>query len=234
MRTALVAVLCLTAAAIAPAADVALPAKPVRVGTAEELDKLVPNEAERTKIAEGVDFKTHDLVFFSWKGSGQDKLAMKREKGKDGKDVVVFVYQRGFSKDLRTHDHHFVVPKKAEWVVRAGAAACGEESDAGCADEPTLPGKVVKCATLEELEKAVPDAKDREKLAAGVEFTTHDLVIVAWQGSGQDKLAVKIENGTAGPVAVFTYTRGLTDDLRSHRVHFAVPKKATWVVKVAG
>ena len=137
MRTALVAALCLTAAA--PAADVALPAKPVRVGTAEELDKLVPNEAERTKIAEGVDFKTHDIVFLSWKGSGQDKLAMKREKGKDGKDLVVFVYHRGFSKDLRTHDHHFVVPKKAEWVVRAGAAACGEASDAGCADEPTLP-----------------------------------------------------------------------------------------------
>jgi hypothetical protein len=218
----------------APAADVTLPAKPVRVGSAEELEKLVPNEAERTKFAEGVDFKTHEIAFFRWKGSGQDKLTMKLEKGKDGKEVVAFFYQRGFSKDLRTHDQHFVVPKKAEWVARAGVAACGEEPGPGCADEPNLPGKVDKFRSVDELEKAVPDAKEREKLAAGVDFKTHDLVLVSWQGSGGDRITLTVEKGEKGPVAVFTYTRGLTDDLRSHRVHFAVPKKATWVVKVAG
>lgn len=116
MRIAIFAVFCATFAA--PAADVMFPAKPVRVGSAEELKMLVPNEAERTKLAEGVDFKTHEIAFFSWKGSGQDKLTMKLEKGKDGKEVVVFFYQRGFTKDLRTHDHHFVVPKKVEWVVK--------------------------------------------------------------------------------------------------------------------
>jgi hypothetical protein len=75
-------------------------AKPSKVTSAEELEKLIADKATREKIAKAVDLKTHDLLVFAWQGSGrgQDRVCrpaklpgadrVQPEVGSDGRPAV--------------------------------------------------------------------------------------------------------------------------------------------------
>jgi hypothetical protein len=92
--------------------------KPMKVTSVEELAKAIPDEAAQTAIKKEVDFATQQLLLFAWGGSGQDKLSFAT---REGKNEVVFVYTRGFTRDLRPHVHLFVLPKDATFKVGTAA-----------------------------------------------------------------------------------------------------------------
>jgi len=94
-------------------------------------------------------------------------------------------------------------------------------------------GEVKKPARItkkEELEKAVSGKEVQEKIAKQVDFAREHLLLFAWQGSGGDKLSVKTEDEKGKVVAVFSYSPGVTDDVKAHVHLFAIPKDATWRV----
>ena len=88
------------------------------------------------------------------------------------------------------------------------------------------PPKPVEVKTADELMKSAAFADDDGRAAAKkqVDFSKDKLVVFAWSGSGQDKIAGAMSKD--GKTAVFAYTVGLTDDLRRHALVFAVPKDA--------
>lgn len=91
--------------------------KPAVVGTAEELEKLIPDKDTRAAITKAVDLTKESLVMFAWSGSGGDKLTFVVEKGEKG-PVVVFGLTRGLTRDLRQHVHTFAVSKDATWTLK--------------------------------------------------------------------------------------------------------------------
>ncbi len=86
--------------------------KPILIGTADELAKLVQDKEARETIEKAVDLKQFNLVIFSWAGSGQDRLTSEVEKGKNG-PIVKFTLIPGRTRDLRQHLKGFAVSKKA-------------------------------------------------------------------------------------------------------------------------
>jgi len=88
--------------------------KPTTITSAEELAKAIPDEEAQAKIKKDVDFAKQKVVFFAWAGSGQDKLTTITA---DGKSEVVFSYERGLTKDLRSHLRLFVLPKDATVTI---------------------------------------------------------------------------------------------------------------------
>ncbi len=101
------------------------------------------------------------------------------------------------------------------------------------APETGLPGEVTRIGSAKELQKAkkVLDPKLLDKLNAKLDFEKEELVIVRWQGSGQDMLTAEVKKEQNGPVVHFSYKKGATDDLRNHQAHFLLPKKAKWKVE---
>jgi len=65
------------------------------------------------------------------------------------------------------------------------------------------------------------------KLEGRIDFETHTFILFQWAGSGGDKISAVVEDETA----IFHYKRGLTKDLRQHRIAFAVKKGTEWKVK---
>jgi hypothetical protein len=88
--------------------------------------------------------------------------------------------------------------------------------------------KPLKLTSVDELAKALPDQKLIDKQ---VDFTKEQCLLFAWKSSGQDKLSFKVEKGKDGPVVVFTYAAGLTDDLRPHAHLYVIPRNATWRIE---
>ena len=66
-----------------------------------------------------------------------------------------------------------------------------------------------------------------------VDFTKEKLVVFAWRGSGQDKITPELKTADKKTTAVFSYTAGLTRDLRLHTHLYVVPKDAEVKVEVA-
>jgi len=93
--------------------------KPTEIGSAEELEKAIPDAEARAAIAKQIDFKQSKLLWFQWAGSGGDKLTAEA-KVIDKKGVVVFSMQRGRTRDLRQHHKLFAVATGLEWQVRDG------------------------------------------------------------------------------------------------------------------
>lgn len=97
-------------------------------------------------------------------------------------------------------------------------------------------GKVGEPAVItsaEELAKNETVGKSADELKKHVDFAKEKLVVFAWAGSGQDKIAAgELKTADKKTTATFNYTRGLTRDLRRHVHLFAVPKDAE--VKVEG
>jgi hypothetical protein len=85
----------------------------------------------------------------------------------------------------------------------------------GQAEKPTI------ITTTTELDNAIPGA---DAIKKQVDFTKEKLALFVWAGSGGDKLAGKLSDDAK--TANFSYTRGLTRDLRSHVHLYAMPKNA--------
>lgn len=90
--------------------------EPVKVTSAAELEKAVPDETTRKRLAKLVDFKTHALLVFAWQGSGQDKLDFAVLESYP--EQVAFSYTPGRTKDLRTHVHLYAVRSDVKWAVK--------------------------------------------------------------------------------------------------------------------
>lgn len=79
-------------------------------------------------------------------------------------------------------------------------------------------------ASKEDLAKSPVVGAAAAAIAKQVDFAKENVVVFAWAGSGQDKVAPPSE--VKEKTATFTYTRGFTRDLRQHVKVFAVPKEA--------
>lgn len=91
--------------------------EPLVITDAETLAKEIPEEESLNAIKKEVNFQKEKVIFFAWSGSGQDKLVFdKLEKGDKGSEAV-FKYTAGFTRDLRSHFHLFIVPKDATHKV---------------------------------------------------------------------------------------------------------------------
>jgi len=90
--------------------------KPNTITNAEQLAKAVPDKEWQDKIGKQVDFAKQQLLFFSWSGSGGDKLSFKVENEKT-ESVVVFNYTGGTRDDERKHFHLYAIAKNATWRV---------------------------------------------------------------------------------------------------------------------
>ncbi len=90
--------------------------EPVKVTSAAELEKAVPDEATRTRLAKLVDFKTHALLIFAWQGSGQDKIEYTVLESYP--EQIAFTYTPGRTKDLRSHVHLYAVRNDVKWSVK--------------------------------------------------------------------------------------------------------------------
>lgn len=82
-------------------------AMPAEFKSADEVVKSEWLKDAADEIKKRVDFSTEKLVFFSWRGSGGDRVTP------DEKTPGTFVFTRGKTKDLRSHIHLFAVPKDA-------------------------------------------------------------------------------------------------------------------------
>ncbi len=91
------------------------PNMPTEIKTAEDLAKTFAQEEVVAAIKKEVNFDKQKLLYFTWAGSGQDKI-----RGEMVKDEAVFTYQRGFTRDLRSHYRLFAIPKNAKFKVEIG------------------------------------------------------------------------------------------------------------------
>jgi hypothetical protein len=113
-------------------------------------------------------------------------------------------------------------PEKAEAVQIIDVAVPGPAK--GKATEPTV------IASAEELAKIFADDDAVAAIKKAVDFKTEKVLYFAWSGSGQDKISFSVEELKKGIEVKFTYTRGLTRDLRQHKKLFALPRDATFKV----
>lgn len=90
------------------------------------------------------------------------------------------------------------------------------------------PAVVASAAELEKNPVLKDAAAEVKKL---IDFDKQKLLVFAWSGSGQDKVAVTAEVKDGKTALAVTYTPGRTRDLRQHVKLFAVPKDAELPVK---
>jgi len=76
------------------------------------------DEAELAKLKQSVDFEQQFVLVFAWTGSGQDKLdAMVLESFPE---QIHFSYERGLTRDLRSHVQVFAVRSNVTWRAPGG------------------------------------------------------------------------------------------------------------------
>ena len=88
---------------------------------------------------------------------------------------------------------------------------------------PTAPAVVKSAAELEKNPVLKDAAAEVAKL---IDFDTQKLLVFAWSGSGQDKLAVTAAAKDGKAVLAVEHTPGRTRDFRPHVKLFAVPRDA--------
>jgi hypothetical protein len=122
-------------------------------------------------------------------------------------------------------------------VAASAAAADTKKSETVRAIDVVIPGPAkgkatepMVIASAEELAKVVGDADAVAAIKKAVDFKTEKVLYFAWSGSGRDKIAFAVADDKKGTEVTFTYTRGLTRDLRQHKRLFALPKDATFKV----
>ncbi len=89
--------------------------------------------------------------------------------------------------------------------------------------KPTEPA-VIKSA--DELAKCPVCGGAADDIKKHVDFAKEKLLVFAWSGSGQDKVAVTGATKDGKTELTVTHTPGLTRDLRPHVKLFVVPKDA--------
>jgi len=73
-------------------------------------------------------------------------------------------------------------------------------------------------------------APDLARLRRQVDFSRQVVLLFAWRGSGQDRLEY-LEQTSPPAAVVFTYTPGLTRDLRAHHQVFVLQADRVWSVR---
>ena len=81
--------------------------EPTTVSSEKELEKAIPDEATRKRVAKLVDFKEQKLLVFAWQGSGQDKLTY--VVAESYPEQLMFTYTVGKTFDLHSHVKLYVV-----------------------------------------------------------------------------------------------------------------------------
>lgn len=90
--------------------------KPVAVTTDKELEKAIPDEATRTRIAKLIDLKEQTLLVFAWESSGGDKIEYTVLESFP--EQIKFSYTPGKTDDLRRHVKLFAVRNNVRWSVK--------------------------------------------------------------------------------------------------------------------
>lgn len=80
------------------------------------LNNLIPDVATRKRVLKEVNFETHVLLIFAWKGSGADKLESVISKGSP--EQVRFSLAPGTQEDVRKHIKLFAVKKDCSWSAK--------------------------------------------------------------------------------------------------------------------
>jgi hypothetical protein len=91
-------------------------AEPTVVTTEKELETAIPDETTRNRIAKLIDFKTQTLLIFAWKGSGKDKLGVLVQESEP--PTLAFSYERGLTKDLRSHVYLYAIGNTLKYTVK--------------------------------------------------------------------------------------------------------------------
>jgi hypothetical protein len=73
-------------------------------------------------------------------------------------------------------------------------------------------------------------AQELAKLTKQVDFNSQIVLLFAWQGSGQDKQDYTVAESYPEQIR-FTYTPGMTRDLRPHIYIYALRANVTWSAK---
>jgi hypothetical protein len=90
--------------------------EPITVSTEKELEKAIPDEVTRKRIAKLVDFKEQKLLVFAWQGSGQDKLSY--VVAESYPEQLMFTYTVGKTDDLRRHVKLYVIRNNVRLSVK--------------------------------------------------------------------------------------------------------------------
>jgi hypothetical protein len=200
--------------------------------------KFFTDDAGRDAIKKQVDFRVEKIVVVTWYGSSTSWVT--HAFSKDGKKVL-FEIVTGVPAlaDLRPHIHLFTIPKDV--VVETpmdrlknpldlrnllGIANLSMKDVKIVRDRNELPPGAVVIASADDLAKSRLFADDagRDALAKQIDFANKKLVVFVWSGSGGDTITASVRGEAEDKIALFTYTRGETDDLRDHALAFAVPK----------
>jgi hypothetical protein len=88
--------------------------EPLVISSGKELRKAFPEKELQARLMRETDFKKERLLYFTWSGSGGDKLEARLEADRKPPEVV-FTYRPGLTRDLRPHRRLFAIPKKATW-----------------------------------------------------------------------------------------------------------------------
>jgi hypothetical protein len=95
------------------------------------------------------------------------------------------------------------------------------------AETSGVASKPAKITNVEELARAFPDRDGQwlDRITKQVDFEKDELLFFAWTGSSTDRLSFKVEETKKGPVVIFSYKRGLGDDIPRPRFRlYAIAK----------
>jgi hypothetical protein len=195
------------------------------IGTADELAKspAFADDASREAVKKQVDFSKEKVVVVTWWGSTTSWVEPRLSK--DGKSVWFPVVTGSPAlADLRPHVAAFAVPADVTVLTDPDLVKLSLKGVAVDFSQGGSEPKPLEVKSADELAKAdvFADEAGRDAIKKQVDFSKDKLVVFVWSGSGQDKLGAALSKD--GRTAVFTYTVGLTDDLRRHAYVFAVPK----------
>lgn len=190
-----------------------------------------------------------------WTGDGSPPPSTTGHRGLPQEKQFVRVYLArnaydGYNKDNRDGGFNVVfangfepVPAD-EPVDKAVVAPADKPADASIAPIKAVEGlpfsnalerasSLAKPLVLETAEQAAKhlDQATLQKLTRQLDFNQQKLIVFAWKGSGQDKLAFEVLESFPEQV-VFRYRPGRTRDLRPHVKAFAVRNNVKW--RVAG
>jgi hypothetical protein len=89
---------------------------PTAVTSEKELEKAIPDEDTRKRVAKLVDFKEQVLLVFAWEGSGGDKLEYVILESFP--EQIRFSLKPGATDDLRKHVKLFALRNNVKWSAK--------------------------------------------------------------------------------------------------------------------
>ena len=90
--------------------------EPVSVTSVKELEKAIPDDETRKRIAKLVDFGEQTLLVVAWESSGGDKLTY--TVAESFPEQVTFHHKKGLTFDLKSHVKLFVLRNGVKWAVK--------------------------------------------------------------------------------------------------------------------